>query len=79
MCPCTDLSPGVGRFMQVGYLIAGCFQGLYISPICSHYQFQGSNFQEFCYRQHKCNTFEVFQGFNFIFHEFGLYHKILEV
>ena len=57
----------------------GYFQGLYIiftnllSLAMSRKQFS----RIFCYGRYLCNTFKVFQGF--IFHEFGLYHKILKI
>ena len=53
------------------------FQGLYISQIFLISNIKEVIFKNFCYGQYLCNTFKAFQGF--IFHEFGLYHEILEI
>ena len=51
------------------YRVAGYFQGLYISRICSHLVY---------FSLYLCNTFKEFQGFILIFMNLhGLYHEIL--
>ena len=60
----------------VSYMVP-YFQGLYISRFALISKFKDAIFMNFYDGQCMCNIFEVFQGF--VFHEFSLYHKILEI